>query len=216
MSRGYRLTTAAGLILVVCGVRGLAIAVEFGGDRVQAAGGALVFRTDSSAFDLLALTALAGLGWLLVGIAVSRRGGVWRWLGVPSGILLAVAARLWQPHDSGLLPFALDPSVAADAALLALGIAALSIGALASGLVVGTWRRVAGSALLLGALSSALMQTMPRDEPTPGIALATAALSLGEPLMIAILGVVLIAGVQSSRRPPLTSARRVAVPEAVA
>lgn len=99
--------------------------------------------------------------------------------------------------------------IVAAGALLAVGIAAFSAVVLASGLVLGRWRAIALGALLLGAVAFALMQALPRDDLTPAIAAATAALSLGEPVTTVVLGVVLIAGVRSSRQTGPSSARRI-------
>lgn len=216
---GRRLTTAAGLILVVSGVWQLGLAVAYGRHLLHIARGGFVATIGTSwpALDLLAATLLAAAAWLLVGIAVSSRSR-WFWTGLPAALLLATVSVRWQARDSGLRPItaglSLDGSdsaeiIVAAGALLAVGIAAFSAVVLASGLVLGRWRAIALGALLLGAVAFALMQALPRDDLTPAIAAATAALSLGEPVTTVVLGVVLIAGVRSSRQTGPSSARRI-------
>ena len=166
--------------------------------------------TSWPAFDLRALTFFTAIAWLLVGLAVSTRGGRRVWVAMPAALLLAVASVRWQALDTGLRP--IGPGLSGDgsdsdsatsivsaAVLLVVGVGALSSVVLTSGLLAHRWRLVALSALLLGATTFGLMQTLSLDDITPGTAIAMAALSLGEPIMTAVLGVVLIAGARGTR-----------------
>lgn len=211
--RGRRLTTTAGLLLVLCSAWQAAICGEYFRQRLTfALGGNLPAMTSSwPMFDLLVAAAFAAVSAVLVGVAVTRRRGPLRWAGLPVAILLAWAGLRWQLRDIGVRPIAYDyaldgsdslPSTLLAAGVLALAVIASVVVAFTGGLVGGVWRWVSLAAVAVAALGSLLMQAVPTDVLTPGTAVAMFALSLAEPAALAALGVTLILGA----RPPLAPA----------
>lgn len=210
--RGRRLTTTAGLLLLLCGAWEAVICIGYFRQRLSFALGGNVPAITSSwpMIDLLGVAALAAVAAVLVGVAITRRRGPLRWAGLPVALLLAWAGLRWQLRDIGVRPiaydYALDGSDSLSSTLLAAGVLALAVVAsvvvaFAAGLVGGVWRWVALAAVAVAALGSLLMQAVPTDVLTPGTAVAMFAFSLAEPLMLAVLGVVLVVGA----RPPVAA-----------
>jgi hypothetical protein len=210
--RGRRLTTSAGLLLVLCSAWQTVLCGEYFRQRLHAARGGIVATIGSSwpMFDLMVVAALAAVSAVLVGVAVTRRRGPLRWAGLPVALLLAWAGLLWQRRDIGVRPiaydYALDGSDSLSSTLLAAGVLALAVVAsvvvaFAAGLVGGVWRWVALAAVAVAALGTLLMQAVPTDVLTPATAVAMFALSLAEPAALAALGVTLILGARSALAP---------------
>lgn len=215
--RGRRLTTIAGLLLLLCSAWQAAICGEyFRRQSLFARSGYFPAMASSwPMLDLLAVSTLASFAAVLVGVAVALRRGPLRWAGPPVALLLAWAGLRWQLRDIGVRPMAFDFPVDGSGSLrstvllagvLALAVIASVVVSFAGGLVTGGWRWVALAAVAAAALGALLMQAVPTGVPTPGTAVAMFALSLAEPIALAALGITSAFGVRPAPAP--TSSRR--------